>query len=69
MHENYRLEEIYMCTSHSRIGATFPVNCITIGGEMSITINPPWPLISKAKSEEFADAFVQLLDVIATKET
>ena len=36
---------------------------------MSITINPPWPLISKAKSEEFADAFVQLLDVIATKET
>ncbi len=34
-------------------------------GKMSCTINPPWPLISEERSEAFADAFDEILEVIA----
>ena len=61
----YGLDEIYYATSHVQAGITFPVNCISVGGKMSITMNPPWPLISKRTSEEFATAFIELLNVIA----
>jgi len=68
MHGTLNLDEIYYATSHARVGTTFPVGCITVGGKMSITINPPWPLLSKKESEEFADAFIGLLEVIAEEE-
>lgn len=64
----YEIKEIYYATSHARVGCTFPVGCITVGGRMSCTINPPWPLISEQKGKEFADAFVVLLEVIATED-
>ncbi|KAL7541148.1 hypothetical protein ACHAXR_012883 [Thalassiosira sp. AJA248-18] len=68
VHGTYQLEDAFYATSHARVGATFPVGCITVGGKMSITINPPWPLVSKKESEKFADAFIGLLGVIAETE-
>ncbi|KAL7469410.1 hypothetical protein ACHAXS_009876 [Conticribra weissflogii] len=62
---DYEIQEIYYATSHARVGCTFPVGCITVKGKMSCTINPPWPLISEERSEAFADAFVEILEVIA----
>jgi len=65
---DYEIEEIYYATSHARVGCTFPVGCITVKGKMSCTINPPWPLISEERSKTFADAFVEILKVVATEQ-
>lgn len=67
-HGDYRLEEVYFATSHARVGATFPVGCITVDGRMCISINPPWPLVGEKESGDFADAFVELLTVVASEQ-
>ena len=64
-HGNYEIQEVYYATSHARTGCTYPVGCLSVGGAMSFTINPPSPLISVAESKEFADDLVELLTSIA----
>ncbi|KAL3783116.1 hypothetical protein HJC23_012452 [Cyclotella cryptica] len=65
-HGDYEIHEIYYATSHARIGCTYPVGCLSVGGGMSFSINPPWPIITEAESKTFADDFTQLLRTIAT---
>jgi hypothetical protein len=66
-HGDYEIYEIYYATSHARTGCTYPVGCMSVGGSMSVSINPPWPLITEIESKKFADDFIELLRIISTE--
>jgi hypothetical protein len=38
---------------------------MTIGGEMKLTFHPAGPIVSDETSAQFADAFVELLEIVA----
>ncbi|KAL7481621.1 hypothetical protein ACHAW6_007299 [Cyclotella cf. meneghiniana] len=66
-HGNYEIHEIYYATSHARTGCTYPVGCLSVGGGMSFSINPPWQLITEIESKQFADDLMELLRIISTE--
>ena len=40
-------------------------SCITVDGSLKLTFHPASPIVSNAVNEEFADSFLELLEVIA----
>ena len=64
-HGKYRVEDIYFATPHTQSGCLFQVSCLTLDGELSLTFNPVAPIVSNDVNQKFADAFVELLEVVA----
>lgn len=61
---NYRVQDIYFATPHTQSGCLFQVSCMTLDGQLSLTFNPVSPIISDETNEKFANAFVDLLEVV-----
>jgi hypothetical protein len=68
-HGKYRVQDIYFATPHTQSGCLFQVSGMTLDGQLRLTFNPVSPIVSHEISEKFADAFVELLQIVAgTKE-
>ena len=64
-HGKYEVQDIYFGTPHSRSGCLYQVSTMTVNGEMKLTFHPASPIVSDATNEEFADAFVGVLEKAA----
>ena len=61
----YRVEDIYFATPHTTSGCLFQVSGLTLDGEMRLTFNPVYPIVNDETNKEFADSFVEILEVVA----
>jgi hypothetical protein len=52
---------------HARSGCLYPVSGLTLGGAMMLTFHPVMPMVSEETNAQFADAFMELLETVATK--
>lgn len=64
-HGRYILEEIYFATSHARSGCLYQASCMTINDRLHCTFHPAMPIVNEVTNSDFADSFVDLLEVIA----
>lgn len=65
----YKIEDLYYATPHVRSGCLYPLSCMTVDGEFKFTFHPMSPVVSQETNDKFADAFVELLQVVAKGET
>ena len=65
-HGRYRVEDVYFATPHVRSGCLYPLSCMTVNGAFKFTFHPMSPVVSAETNKEFADAFVDLLERVAT---
>jgi hypothetical protein len=65
MHGRFKVEDIFFATSHARTGCLYQVSCLTVGGELKMTFHPASPIISEETNARFANAFVDLLEIVA----
>lgn len=59
------MEDIYYAASNARSGSLYRFSCMTIGGEMKFTFHPAAPIISDETNEQFANALIDLLEIVA----
>lgn len=64
-HGRFHLEEVYFATSHSRSGCAYLASCLTMNDQLMCTFHPAEPIINAKTNSDFADAFVNLLEVIS----
>lgn len=68
-HGRYNIDDMYFAVSNARTGCLYQISCMTVDGEMKIVSHPATPVVSEQTNEQFADAFVDLVEVMAgTKE-
>lgn len=65
-HGRYTIEDIYYGVSHARSGCLYQLSCLTLGGEMKLTFHPAMPIVSEETNAKFADAFMEMIDVVST---
>ena len=65
-HGRYTIEDIYYGVSHARSGCLYQLSCLTIGGEMKLTFHPAMPIVSEETNAKFADAFVELMELVSS---
>mmetsp|Transcript_16373 Transcript_16373/g.32944 ORF Transcript_16373/g.32944 Transcript_16373/m.32944 type:complete len:1012 (-) Transcript_16373:229-3264(-) len=65
-HGKYEVKDIYYGTPHSRSGCLYQASTITVDGSMKLTFHPASPIVSEDANAEFADAFVEVLEKIAS---
>lgn len=65
-HGKYEVKDIYYGTPHSRSGCLYQASTITVDGSMKLTFHPASPIVSEDTNAEFADAFVEVLEKIAS---
>ena len=63
-HGKYRIKDVFFATPHVQSGCLYPVSCLTVDGEMKFTFNPVAPIVSEETNKAFADAYVELLEII-----
>jgi len=66
-HGRYQILDVFYATSHARTGCLFPVSCLTVSGRIQCSFHPPSPLVSAETNRQFADAFIELLEVVANE--
>jgi len=59
----YKVNNIYYATPHTQSGCLFQVSCMTVDNQLQMTFNPVSPIVSASANEEFADSFVELLEL------
>jgi hypothetical protein len=64
-HGRFKVEDIFFATSHARTGCLYQVSCLTVGGELKLTSHPVSPIVSEETNARFANAFVDLLEIVA----
>jgi hypothetical protein len=65
-HGRYRVRDVYFATPHTQSGCLYPVSLLTINGSLKMTFHPVSPIVSDETNRQFADAFVGLLEAVAT---
>lgn len=64
-HGRFHIDEIYFATSHARSGCLFVASCLSVNDELLCTFHPTEPIVSSQTNSNFADAFIELLEVIS----
>lgn len=64
-HGKYKIEQVHFATSHARSGCLYQTSCLTVGDELQCTFHPAMPIVSQETNAEFADSFLELLEIIA----
>jgi hypothetical protein len=64
-HGKYKIQDIFFATTHTRSGCLYPASCITVDGSLKMTFNPVAPIVSDKTNANFADGFVELLEIVA----
>jgi hypothetical protein len=64
-HGRFKVEDVFFATSHARTGCLYQLSCLTVGGELKLTFHPASPIISEETNARFANAFVDLLEIVA----
>ena len=68
-HGRYKVDDVFYATPHIQSGCLYPVSCMTVDGELKLTSNPVSPIVSEETNVRFADALVQLLEIVAGTRT
>jgi len=63
-HGKYKVEDVFYAASNARSGTLYRFSCITVDGEIKFTFHPASPIVDAETNEDFADAFVELLEVV-----
>ena len=63
-HGKYEVEEVYFATSHARSGCLYQASCLTINDKLHCTFHPATPIVDEETNKDFAESFVELLEVI-----
>ena len=66
-HGRYNIDDIYYGVSHARSGCLYQLSCLTLGGEMKLTFHPAMPIVSEETNAKFADAFVEMIEIVSTR--
>jgi hypothetical protein len=61
----YKIQDIFFATTHTRSGCLYPASCITVDGSLKMTFNPVAPIVSDKTNANFADGYVELLEIVA----
>jgi hypothetical protein len=64
-HGKYNINDIYYAASNARSGSLYRFSVITVGGEMKFTFHPASPIVNEKTNEEFADALIELLEIVS----
>jgi hypothetical protein len=64
-HGRFEVEDVFFATSHARTGCLYQVSCQTVGGKMDLVFHPVAPITSVEINLGFANAFTELLEVVA----
>mmetsp|Transcript_3256 Transcript_3256/g.7213 ORF Transcript_3256/g.7213 Transcript_3256/m.7213 type:complete len:664 (-) Transcript_3256:1387-3378(-) len=64
-HGKYEVQDVYFGTPHSRSGCLYQVSTMTVNGSMKLTFHPASPIVSEETNANFADAFVDVLKIVA----
>ena len=64
-HGRYEIEELYFATSHARSGCLYQASCLTMNDRLQCTFHPAMPIIDEEQNAHFANAFVELLEIVA----
>jgi hypothetical protein len=64
-HGKYIIDDIFYAASNARTGCLYRFSCVTVNGELKFTFHPAAPIVSEETNEEFADALLELLEVVA----
>uniref|UniRef100_A0A7S4QK39 Condensation domain-containing protein n=1 Tax=Ditylum brightwellii TaxID=49249 RepID=A0A7S4QK39_9STRA len=64
-HGKYEVQEIYFATSHARSGCLYQVSTMTVQGSMDFTFHPASPIVPKDVNAKYADAFIDLLELVS----
>lgn len=64
-HGKYKIQDIFFATTHTRSGCLYPASCITVDGSLKMTFNPVAPIVSDKTNANFADGYVELLEIVA----
>mmetsp|Transcript_52 Transcript_52/g.247 ORF Transcript_52/g.247 Transcript_52/m.247 type:complete len:999 (+) Transcript_52:77-3073(+) len=67
-HGKYKIDDLYFAIPHTRSGCLYPVSCMTVNGEFKFTFHPMSPLVSEETNSQFADDFLDMLEVVASGE-
>lgn len=62
----YEVQDVFFGTPHSRSGCLYQLSALTVNGEMKLTFHPASPIVSEETNARFANAFVDLLEKVAT---
>ena len=61
----YGIKDIFFAASNARSGSLYRFSCLTVGGEMKFTFHPAAPIVSEATNAQFADALIDVLEIVA----
>ena len=64
-HGKYEVQDVYFGTPHARSGCLYQLSAVTVDGSMKLTFHPASPIVSEETNDEFANAFVDLLEKVA----
>ena len=64
-HGRYEVQDIFFGTPHSRTGCLYIVSAMTVNGSMKLTFHPASPIVCDETNQEFADAFVEVLEKVS----
>jgi len=64
-HGKYKVEDIFYAASNARTGTLYRFSCMTINGEIKFTFHPAYPIVDDETNAKFADALIELLEIIA----
>lgn len=64
-HGKYKIQDIFYAASNARSGTLYRFSCMTMDGEIKFTFHPASPIVSDERNKEFADALIELLEVVA----
>ena len=61
----YQVEDMFFASSQVQSGCLYQVSCMTVDGKLEMTFHPVSPIVSDETNQRFADAFVELLEIMA----
>lgn len=64
-HGRYQVEDMFFASSQVQSGCLYQVSCMTVDGKLELTFHPVSPIVNEETSRKFADASVELLEIIA----
>ena len=64
-HGKFEIEQVYFATTHARSGCLYQASCLTINGELQCTFHPAMPIVSDEINSQFADSFMEMLEILS----
>mmetsp|Transcript_10295 Transcript_10295/g.24687 ORF Transcript_10295/g.24687 Transcript_10295/m.24687 type:complete len:981 (+) Transcript_10295:67-3009(+) len=64
-HGKYKIEDVFYAASNARSGSLYRFSCMTVNDEIHFTFHPAAPMVDEKTNVEFADAIIEMLEVIS----